>query len=58
MTVSLYFNLPTENLDDEHDDKPKENRDKLEETWDMFLSLSVENLKHDHVQQSSRRQAL
>ena len=30
----------------------------MEETWQMFLSLSVENLKHDHVQQSSRRQAL
>ena len=58
MTVSLYFNLPTENLDDEHDDKPKEDRGKLEQTWELFLSLSAENLEHHHVQQSSRRQAL
>ena len=43
---------------DDHDDKAKEDGDKLEETRELFLSLSVENLEHDHVEQSSRRQAL
>ena len=43
---------------DEHDDKAKDDGGELEQTRELFLPLSVENLEHHHVEQSSRRQTL
>ena len=54
----LQFRLLTEDLNDEQDDEAKKDRNELEETRQMFLSLSVKNLEHDDVEQSSSRQAL
>ena len=48
----------TEKLYDEHDDKPEDDRCKLEQTWEMFLPLSAENLQHDDVEKSPRRETL
>ena len=59
MTVwLLQFRLLTEDLNDEQDDEAKKDRNELEETRQVFLSLSVENFEHDDVEQSSSRQAL
>ena len=43
---------------DEHDDEAKDDGGELEQPRELFLPLSVENLEHHHVEQSSRRQTL